>query len=64
LIASATKKKRVCKRKKKLGGCETSEFGCCYDKKTPAKGPFSAGKAKKNEHILNYLFKMKIESFN
>ncbi|XP_025408017.1 papilin isoform X2 [Sipha flava] len=43
LIASATKKKRVCKRKKKLGGCETSEFGCCYDKKTPAKGPFSAG---------------------
>lgn len=51
LIASTTKKKRICKSKKKVDGCQTSEFGCCYDKKTPAKGPFSAGK------IENVLFK-------
>ncbi|XP_060859868.1 papilin isoform X4 [Metopolophium dirhodum] len=43
LIAASKKSKRICKKKKKLVGCQTSEFGCCFDDKTPAKGPFSAG---------------------
>ncbi|XP_026818119.1 papilin isoform X3 [Rhopalosiphum maidis] len=43
LIEASKKGKRICKKKKKLVGCQTSEFGCCFDDKTPAKGPFSAG---------------------
>jgi len=43
LIAITTKGKRICKKKKKKSVCETSEFGCCFDEKTLAKGPFSAG---------------------
>jgi len=43
LIVASKKSKRICKKKKKLVGCQTSEFGCCFDEKTPAKGPFSAG---------------------
>ncbi|XP_027848870.1 papilin isoform X1 [Aphis gossypii] len=43
LIEASKKGKRICKKKKKLAGCQTSEFGCCFDDKTPAKGPFSAG---------------------
>lgn len=44
LTLSTKKAKRICKKKKKTNRCETSEFGCCIDGKTPAKGPFSAGK--------------------
>uniref|UniRef100_A0A2S2NKI7 Papilin n=1 Tax=Schizaphis graminum TaxID=13262 RepID=A0A2S2NKI7_SCHGA len=43
LIEASKKGKRICKKIKKLVGCQTSEFGCCFDEKTPAKGPFSAG---------------------
>lgn len=47
-IFNIKKGKRMCK--KKVIGCEVSEFGCCFDGKTPAKGPFSAGK------IRSYVF--------
>ncbi|XP_060846635.1 papilin isoform X4 [Rhopalosiphum padi] len=43
LIEASKKGKRICKKKKKLVDCQTSEFGCCFDEITPAKGPFSAG---------------------
>lgn len=33
---------KKCKKKKKRK-CVRSEFGCCPDKKTPAKGPFGEG---------------------
>lgn len=52
LIAITTKGKRICKKKKKKSVCETSEFGCCFDEKTLAKGPFSAG----NIYILNTFY--------
>lgn len=45
-IFNFTKKKRMCK--KKVAGCEASEFGCCFDGKTFASGPFSAGKTQSN----------------
>ncbi|XP_050528636.1 papilin isoform X2 [Daktulosphaira vitifoliae] len=35
------KKSLKCKKKKRA--CEKSEFGCCSDRKTAAKGPFSEG---------------------
>lgn len=40
-------KLKKCKPKKKPK-CRKSEFGCCPDNKTPAMGPFSKGKKKKN----------------
>lgn len=49
IITTAIPKKRKakkCKHKKKLpkiSECELSEFGCCYDNVTAAKGPFSKG---------------------
>ncbi|XP_054258197.1 papilin isoform X2 [Macrosteles quadrilineatus] len=44
LTTAATKaKKKMCKRRKKKSACLTSEFGCCYDNVTPAKGPFNKG---------------------
>ncbi|XP_050439361.1 papilin isoform X2 [Adelges cooleyi] len=42
LIRKLNDSKRKCK-KKKSRACEKSEFGCCFDGKTPAKGPFSSG---------------------
>jgi len=39
--------KRRCKKKKKLTGCKDTEFGCCFDGKTSAKGPFSSGTYRK-----------------
>jgi len=57
LIDASKKGKRICKKKKKLAGCQTSEFGCCFDDKTPAKGPFSAGTTKKEDMFyLNIYF--------
>lgn len=49
IFAASRKGKRTCLKKKKLAVCEASEFGCCFDGKTPAQGPFSAGNIRKNK---------------
>lgn len=36
--------KKCKKKKKKKPDCQKTEFGCCFDGITPAKGPFSEGK--------------------
>jgi len=56
---ASKKGKRICKKIKKKVGCQTSEFGCCFDDKTPAKGPFSAGTIRRLV-LFKYIFKNKL----
>jgi len=49
-------KKRKPKRKKKDSKkCRASEFGCCWDGFSVAKGPFGEGKAP-NDNILSQMY--------